>query len=214
MTIYIIIVIDSLSRLELWFPEQIKNTIFWYLSVGSFSLFKLERIKKDPKFLKSWLLNNFALATILEFIVGIHIFNFWLEILLVPFLIIISVFVAVSQTDPTLKLSEKFFNALLMIFGMLLMIYSAYKIISDFSAFVNLNTLFDFFLPIILSILIIPFILLMILFTSYENIFVHLPSLILLMIIVFKRTFSTPSTNFIYSSPVRAFGSRLRSTTF
>jgi hypothetical protein len=41
MVAYMAIVICWLSELELWNFEQLKNTIFWCVSVGFMSLFKL-----------------------------------------------------------------------------------------------------------------------------------------------------------------------------
>lgn len=53
MVAYMAIVIYWLSALELWNFEQLKNTVFWCISVGFMSLFKLEEIRKDKFFLST-----------------------------------------------------------------------------------------------------------------------------------------------------------------
>lgn len=53
MVAYMAIVIYWLSEFNLWNYEQLKNTIFWCISVGFMSLFKLEKIKKDKSFFQT-----------------------------------------------------------------------------------------------------------------------------------------------------------------
>ncbi len=61
MVAYMAIVIYWLSELELWNFEQLKNTVFWCVSFGFMSLFKLEKIKQDMHFFKHSVLDNLKL---------------------------------------------------------------------------------------------------------------------------------------------------------
>src|SRR5690606_18543552 len=89
MVAYMALVIYWLSELELWNPEQLKNTVFWCASVGFMSLFKLEQIKKDKSFFKHSVIDYLKLLAILQFVVGVYTFPLWVEVLLVPILVII-----------------------------------------------------------------------------------------------------------------------------
>lgn len=50
MVTYMVIIIYWLSELDLWNIEQLKNTVFWCISVGFMSLFQLEKFKMDKSF--------------------------------------------------------------------------------------------------------------------------------------------------------------------
>jgi hypothetical protein len=99
MLAYMTIIIYWLSEFELWNAEPLKNTIFWCVSVGFMSLFKLEQIEKDQGFFKHSVINNLKLLAILQFIVGVYTFSLWIEILLVPVLALIGSMLAIAEID-------------------------------------------------------------------------------------------------------------------
>jgi presenilin-like A22 family membrane protease len=99
MVLYMAFVVYFLSEIDLWNAEQIKNTIFWCVSVGFMSLFKIESIKTDKSFFKNSVIDNLKLLAILQFVVGVYTFPIWIEILLVPVLALISAMLAIAENE-------------------------------------------------------------------------------------------------------------------
>jgi len=108
IVLYMAFVIYFLSEIDLWNAEQIKNTIFWCVSVGFMSLFKIESIKTDKSFFKNSVIDNLKLLAILQFVVGVYTFPIWIEILLVPVLALISAMLAIAENEKNITKSKTF----------------------------------------------------------------------------------------------------------
>jgi hypothetical protein len=102
MVTYMVIIIYWLSELDLWNIEQLKNTVFWCISVGFMSLFQLEKFKMDKSFFKKSVIDNFKLLAIIQFIIGVYTFSLWFEILIVPFLALIITMLAIAEAEKSI----------------------------------------------------------------------------------------------------------------
>ena len=174
MTFYIILIVVGIWKIGLWESHQIKNTLIWVFSVAILSFVKINSIKDDPNFFINTVKDNFKIVVIIEFIIGFYSFSLFIEILLLPVLVFISAFLAYSQTDNKYKVVEKFINNIFAIFGILIIFYSIYMLTTNFDEFVNIQTIYDFYIPPLLTILYLPFIFLILVYITYENIFVRL----------------------------------------
>lgn len=109
---YMIFVIYWLSRFGLWNYEQLKNTIFWCVSVAFMSLFKISQIKKDRNFIKNEIFVQLKILAIIQFIISVYSFSLWFEIILVPILTIIGLMFNISKKDEKyLQAKKKSWNA-------------------------------------------------------------------------------------------------------
>lgn len=174
MIVYIIFVIYFLSEMDLWNAEQIKNTVFWCVSVGFMSLFKIESIKKDKSFFKHSVVDNLKLLAILQFIVGVYTFPIWIEILLVPILALIGAMSAIVEGDKKYHQVKTILEYCLSIFGIILIIYTLYMLTTNFSEFGNKKTGYDFFIPSLLTLFYLPFLFFILVYSTYEQVFVRL----------------------------------------
>ncbi len=176
MVAYMVLIIYWLSELDLWSTEQIKNTIVWCVSVGFMSLFKLEQIKKDKSFFKHSVIDNLKLLAILQFIISVYTFSFWVELLLVPFLALIGAMLAIAETDKKHHQVKVFLEYCLSLFGVVLIVYTLYMLITDFGEFGKEKTAYDFFVPPLLTLCYLPFIFLILVYSTYEQVSVSLKS--------------------------------------
>lgn len=174
MVAYMTFVIYWLSELGLWNAEQLKNTIFWCTSIGFMSLFKLEQIKKDKSFFRHSVMDNFKLLAILQFIVSVYTFSFWIEIFLVPILVLIGAMLAIAETDKKFHQMKVLIEYCLSLFGIILIIYTLYMLITNFGEFGQEKTAYDFFIPSLLTICYLPFIFFMMIYSAYEQVFIRL----------------------------------------
>jgi hypothetical protein len=174
MVAYMAIVIYWLSELELWNTEQLKNTVFWCASVGVMSLFKLEQIKKDKRFFKHSVIDNLKLLAILQFIVGVYTFSLWVEVLLVPVLALIGAMLAIAETDKKYHQVKVMLEYCLSLFGAALIVYTLYMLATNFGDFGKEKTAYDFFVPPLLTLCYLPFVFFMLVYSTYEQVFVRL----------------------------------------
>lgn len=107
---YMIFVIYWLSRFGLWNYEQLKNTIFWCVSVAFMSLFKISQIKKDRNFIKNEIFAQLKILAIIQFIISVYSFSLWFEIILVPILTIIGLIFNISKKDEKYIQAKKPWN--------------------------------------------------------------------------------------------------------
>lgn len=174
MLCYVGVVVYWLSELGLWNSEQLKNTIFWCASVGFMSLFKLESIKKDKHFFKHSVTDNLKLLAVFQFVVGVYTFPLWIEILLVPILAMAGAMFSIAESDKKYHQVRVLLEHIFSLFGFLLIVYTIYKLTTDFAGFGKINTVYDFFVPPLLTLCYLPFIYSMLIYSTYEQEFLNL----------------------------------------
>lgn len=174
MTIYMGVVVYLMSEADLWNIGQIKNTVFWAVAVGFMSFMKLESIKKDKSFFKHSVINNLKILSIIQFVVGVYAFPLWAELLLVPVLALIGGMSAIAETDEKHNQVKRLLDGLLILFGITVIAYTAYMLITKFSEFGQESTAYDFIVPPLLTILYLPFIFMLMVYSTYEQAFVRL----------------------------------------
>lgn len=174
MASYVLIIIYLLSQIDLWRADQIKNSIVWFFSVALVSMFGINNIKDNPHYFKNTLKNNLKIIVIIQFIISVYTFSLLSELIFVPFIVFLSLMIAVSSFSEEHKTVEVILNKLLEYIGVGIIVFTIYKIFSDFSTIYQEKTVYDFIVPTLLSILFLPFLFLLSVFMNYENAFVRL----------------------------------------
>lgn len=174
MITYMVAIVYFVSELNLWNVDQIKNTVFWCVSVGFMSLFKIDSIKKDKSFFKHSVIDNLKLLAIFQFIVGVYTFSVWAEVLLVPVLALIGGMLAIAECDRKYHQVKILLEYCLSFFGIILITYTLYMLATNFGDFGNEKTAYDFFVPPLLTLCYLPFVFVMLVYSTYEEVFIRL----------------------------------------
>lgn len=167
--IYTFLTICIFKYFGLWNESLIKATIIWYC----FSAFPLllKRISIKPQ--ESWwhVIRDYLTAiAILEYIVNIFSFSLIVELIMVPILTAMAgVLLVADKNSLKDRLVINFLNSLLSIFGLVVLTYSFYMVITNFNDVANKNTLLDFLLPIGLTSFFAFFVFLIRLYVKYEE---------------------------------------------
>lgn len=138
------------------------------------SMFKLEQIKKDKSFFKHSVIDNLKLLAILQFVLGVYTFSLWIEVLLVPVVALIGAMLAIAETDKKHHQVKAFLESILSLFGLVLIVYTFYMLTTQFGDFGKEKTAYDFFIPPLLTLCYLPFVFIMLVYSSYEQAFVRL----------------------------------------
>lgn len=177
MIVYITLVILILYKIDFWDIGLLKDTIIWSLSTG-FILFMNVNKAKNLKYFTEVLLENFKAILILEFITNFYTFSLTTEMILIPimtFIILLKLFAENSaKTNSEHIAAAKLLNNILNIFGLFIFCFVAYKTFFEYSELLKIINLKSFILPIILSVLTLPFYYLVALYMNYETLFIRI----------------------------------------
>jgi len=169
MMCYIVAEVVVLRLLHLWDTSQLKNTIVWVITVAFLSLINIKKARQDKKYYKETIKDLFTFAAIIEFLGGVHTLNYGIELFLAGIGGILPLCIYFAGKEPKYKDAELLLNKIFRTLGIIVFVSSVVGIINDFAAFRTVATLFDFFIPVLLSMLFLPFIYLLVLFMDYED---------------------------------------------
>lgn len=170
---YVYLVVGALYSVGLWNYEQFKATILWFIFVASVELFKANTIYDEEGYFKKSILGHFKLLVVFEFIVAFQSYSLIAELIIVPVSSYAVLMLAYSELREEYKPVENILSWALFVFGAFMVSYGFYFIYSNFGEFAELKTLMDFTTPIILSVLLLPFIFVISVYMLYERILVR-----------------------------------------
>lgn len=171
---YILLIVFFLYRVHIWDNSQLNATLIWGATSAFSMFFKLNKINEDKMFFKKAIIENFKLTVLIDFIVNLNVFSLWFELIFIPCTFMLGAMIAISSRDEKHKLVEKLLNGVAIFLGFSLIIYSLWQIYIHFDNFFTLQKLRDFTVPILLSILYLPFVYLLALYSAYEEVFIRL----------------------------------------
>ena len=174
---YVLSLFVILQSLGFWDSSLIKDSIFWTFGFAFILLMKVTKMTHSKDFL-GVLKDAVKWTIIFEFLVAFYSFSLTTELFLLPILTFIILLQAYSETKEEYKLVSNFFKWIVNLFGLSLLGYISYKTFFDRGELVSIANIKSFVLPIILTILFIPYLYFISLFAVYESLFVRLNFLI------------------------------------
>lgn len=170
MFIYSFFLVYILNVFGLWENHQIKNYIYWLIVVGV-----LTHFQKDTYSFKTVFKETLSLIVIFQFILTFYTFNLFFELLFILIVSILSITKIFIEKDTEANQSAiKVIDSLLLFIGLIMIFLTAKEYIYNFDEFADSKTLYDFFVPTFLSIMIIPYFYLFFIFVTYESSFISL----------------------------------------
>lgn len=170
---YLFLQFYFLKSIDIWNFNYLKDSIFWLFTVGFVLIFNSVQIK-DTTYFGNILKESLKWTVIFEFIINFYSFNFIVEFLMFPILVLIVTTQAYSELVEKNIQVTKLLTNILSVIGFIFLGFSIYKTITGYNTFFSINTLKIFALPIIETILFLPFIYFLSLFSTYESYFVRL----------------------------------------
>jgi hypothetical protein len=174
MLLYISLIVLLFYKLQLWDPSLTKDTIYWVIGVAFVLLMNANKATQEKDYFKNLLLDNLKVIVALEFIINLYTFNFWVELFLVPLLVLIVAVGAVAELKKEDFPAKKMSDSVLSFFGIFLILFTLIRLLSDFQGFANVDNLRSFLLPVLLTLAFMPFLYLFALLMAYELLFVRL----------------------------------------
>ena len=170
---YLFGIIILFKNLEVWQNSNLKDVLFWLFTVGLILVFKINDAKSNAYF-KGIFLSAIKWTIVLEFVVNLYIFSLFTEIIILPVLVFLAITQAVAEMDEKHKVVSKFLQNIIAIAGLSIFSYSLYKTVINFDAILTFQNLVSFLLPSTITILFIPFVYFLALYSTYESYLIHL----------------------------------------
>lgn len=167
-TIGIAVILKVISQ---WNSDLLKDAIFWYLFIGFPLIFRFATNENQIRIFKKVFFENFQLILIAEFIINFYTLPLILELILLPILFFLTVSDLILNKKEEFKSIAKFFENLKVFVGFLILTYAVFEVIKNWDSFLNITTLQAFLLPIILTLLYLPFLYFLVLYSNYDSLF-------------------------------------------
>lgn len=170
MFIYIAGIIYLLFLLGYWDINLTKDTLIWVTFTGFGLLFNSTDKALQEGFFKRKVIESIEIIGVIQFITDAYTFRLLPEILLTFVLVLLVTLQAVESIDKKYNQVEKLITALISILGLMIFVNAIHLTVKEFDTFASLDTLKSFLLPIILTVLYLPLVYCMSLYTIYAHI--------------------------------------------
>ncbi len=174
MMLYTTGIVIVLYRVNFWNTSLLKDTIVWFCLTGILMSVISVTSKTDQNLFRKLIIDNIKIVMVIEFIVNTYTFSLAVELVIIPIVTFIVILGVVAETNERFSIVAKLTNGLQIIIGIVILIYAISNVVSDYQNFGSLDTLRKFLLPILLTVLYLPFIYFMLLFSTYELLFMRL----------------------------------------
>jgi hypothetical protein len=172
--IYSGLIVFLLYEIRFWNFLMVKDTVYWIFGT-SFVLLMNSNKENTSSYLRV-ILDCLKVTIILEFIINLYSFNFWVELFLfITLLFLVFILNASTEVDTAKYNSiKKITDWILIAIGIYLFIFAFLQVLCNPKSLITIDNLRVFLLPFVLTLLYIPFLFIFTLFMAYENLFVKI----------------------------------------
>ena len=172
LLLYIVFVIFLLSLIGFWDISLLKDTILWFLFSGIVlfvNINKVENVNYFSKLIK----DNIKIIAIWEFLFNFYTLSFVWELILIPTIFFITVIETFAEHSSKQEESHKkvvsLFKNILGFIGLVMIGYVAFRITTEDELLFSISNIKSFLLPILLSILTLPYFYALALYMNYKS---------------------------------------------
>lgn len=150
----------------LWKNAFCKDFLFW-IALGGFPAL-MNNLRMSKKEFRKMILKCFLYSSFVEYIAGLVTFNLMLEYILCIVVSFLTVFIAYSKDN---KAISNIGESILGFIGVILIILTLHKGISNYKEYSSLDTFIKMIIPVFFFISSIPYIYCFIVYAKYEELF-------------------------------------------
>ncbi len=175
---YMCLIVYILTKINIWDLTQLKATIFWGATVGFKSLYDINEVKKQEAFFLYKTKEIFKVTILLDFYVNLFKMPLFAEMIFLPFMAFVFAMQAVSETKEEFQQVSSIIKKFIAFIGIAILLYVSWRTYTAFSSITKSQTIQDLGVPILLSLLLLPFTYVTIIYSAYEEVFVRLDFII------------------------------------
>lgn len=171
---YFFTITACLYKFNLWDCSLIKDSLVWFIFSGLALIFRYSQRNETVPHLRTLIADNLKFTVFFEYIFNLYTFPFLVEFLFIPSQVFIGLMIGIEGTKDKYTLVKKFFENLMVIFGLSVFIYCIYMSIIHFSEIFNITTLNSIRLPLYYSVSFFPLIFAIKITSEYQIAFIQL----------------------------------------
>jgi hypothetical protein len=153
---------------DIWTVDLLGDTLFWFFGPASVLLFRMNEQKEGAPFFRKTLLELLSITVIFEFLTNVYPLPLVVEIVLVPFLVLVGGMMALTAAKPEFKQVRGLVKGLSVIVGFVFIGYAVNHIVRHPDEFASLGILREFLVPLLLTVGLVPFLYLVAVLFAYD----------------------------------------------
>lgn len=161
--------VAALTAVDLWDLPNLKTTIVWFASFTIVAMMEATRAGESLRRLPVLAKETIAVTALVVFIAETYPFPLWGELLFVPSVVLVSLCAEIAKRKPELARTVPVFTFLQAAFGFWALGYALWWAASDLPGFMTMDNLREFVVPILLSLMFLPFLFFLTLFIAYQT---------------------------------------------
>ena len=174
MFVYTTLIVALLWRLGIWQLEMLKDTCLWFFFSAFVMVMDFVTAKDNKPILNKVLIDNLKLSIFLEFVINTYTLPLAGELVLTPVITLIVLVDAFAKTKDEYKDVVKLTSFLIPVMGIVIIGYAIWSMMGSLNTMDPYSTAVGIlFLPS-MSLLFVPFLYCVMLYSNYDNAFVFL----------------------------------------
>lgn len=172
MFLYSLLMVWILYKLSLWKFNYTKDTLLWILFSALYLSFKVADDKGNRKLFVNIIKDAINVTMVIEFLLNIYTFPIIIEVLVIVIIILLGLMIAFIEIHPDKdKYSQvhRLMTGINMYMGLNIIIFLIFEVLKSFKNLITLDNFQSFVLPIILTIMFIPYLFYLLMRISYDQ---------------------------------------------
>ena len=174
MFIYVLVMVIILKRVGYWDYTALKDTIYWFAGTAFVMFVNINKAASEEDYFKNTIIDQIKFVVVLEFVVNLYSFSLPVELIVMPFIALVALTSGYASINPEHKKVKSLLDFILGVFGIILIVFTVKEIVSDFQGILSLKNFRDFSLPVLFTLVFLPFIYILALLIQYESIFIRI----------------------------------------
>lgn len=158
-----------LASLGCWQSDNLKTTLFWSVTFVPAAVFNYEKIASGNEFLRDTLLKAVGVNAVLSFLASSYTFGLGAELAIASVLIVLTLDYVFASVRENSRFAQVFSATLLAAFGFAMLANSVFHIALGFRGYANLHTVREFTVPILLTLMFLPFVYGLYVLSTYQR---------------------------------------------
>lgn len=160
-----------LYKMNAWQWNNIKTTLTWFAFSIVTMIIGVSKAEDKKKYFLSLFKENINISVFLTFVIELYSFSFFIEFIMIPISVLLSVYINYNVLSKDNVKVRLLINIAFVFWVVAYFLHSIYLSISLFNTDWLLINLIELFLPVILSLIFIPFLYILSIYMEYERVF-------------------------------------------
>lgn len=174
MTAYIFGIVLALRSMGMWSLDLMKDTIVWFLFGGIPLAFSSFASRSNDYHFFGTFLDTIRVTVLVEFLVNEYTFSLPVEFVFVPFVTIILMLRGYASAFEEYSQVHSILGWMQGIIGLAILAFVVSRAISNIDSLLTIHTAQELLLTPMLSLLLLPFVYAVLIYLSYDSLFVVL----------------------------------------